>query len=173
MGGVSIAEVRDVLSVNDAGEADSTGEATVAVDPPDPRTVDESSFHDSVEDVRWRFLKRFQDDLRLAEGVGGVPDSIPTVLLRFFNSLVSFTPPFLSSSFPIRAGTCRLGSLTRLERFCCRRYSSFRMVTALSLASIAESMQDSKSVNSSSLPAMTRWCKKVACTSMVSACRAP
>jgi hypothetical protein len=92
-------EVMEPGEVDIISRPDSMGEAMMAVDDLEiGGGADESSLECSAEVARWRFLKRFQDDFRDLEGLGGVSGSVVSVSLRFFRSLVSFTSSRLSSS---------------------------------------------------------------------------
>lgn len=145
----------------------------------------------SADEVRFKFLKTFHDDFRVRNGLGALSD--PRVSLRCFGSFSSRGSRGSTASLASLASLDSLlsrGSLAALvrfgdgcgattsssecilERFCCRRYSSLRMVTARSRASMAESIQASKLMTLSSLLAKVRWWRKDAWTSMVRLCRA-
>lgn len=132
----------------------------------------------SADDVRFRFLKGFQDDFRDRNGLGGFSGACVGMLLRVSGSLGSCgSRTSLGSLRSLSLDgesleTTISGSECAPTSFCCRRYNSLRIVTARSLASIAESMHASKSVTLSSLLAWVRWRRKLAWTSMVRPCRA-
>lgn len=161
------------------GRGDSIGEVLLEVELRGMERPFEHSFVSSVDGVRFKFLNTFHDDFLDLIGLGGVLTSVDRVLLRVFKSAGSFGSLDSLGSLGGPLTSCERGRETdvsdserTLERFCCRMYNSFRMVTAFNLASIAESMHDSKSVTLSSLLAKVRWCRNDACTSIVRACRA-